>query len=76
MNTHIQFNIKKYNTGKYDVVTRHKHKAIIEATEPELIARIHTQPDCRGMFRYGFMQNGKRAIAKKDELDLMLVKKQ
>jgi len=48
----IPFNIKKYNTGKYDVVTRHKHKAIIEATEPELIARIPTQPDCRGMFRY------------------------
>lgn len=70
----IPFNIKKYNTGKYDVVTRHKHKAVIEATEPELIARIPTQPDCRGMFRYGYLQNGMRQVGFDSPLDLMLVK--
>lgn len=70
------FSAALYNTGKYVVETRSGNKVEeVDIRDYGVVAKIPEVLDCRGMFRYGYLHNGKRTYDKKDALDLFLVKK-
>jgi hypothetical protein len=56
----VAYSLELYQTGKYRVVTRNGHKAYIEATEPELLAKVPSQLDCTGKHRYGLLSSHRK----------------
>lgn len=83
----IPFSVKKYNTGKYNVVTRSGGSATITRMiydngfkkpypKPNwVVANVPTVKDCLGNTIYGYCGDGRRKHIFKDPLDLMLVPK-
>lgn len=79
----IPFSVNKYNTGKYNVVTRSGEPALITrmiydkgSLNPNwIIAEVPTVKDCLGNTIYGYCGDGRRKHIFKDPLDLMLVPK-
>ena len=79
----IPFSVNKYNTGKYNVVTRSGEPALITrmiydkgSLNPNwIIAEVPTVRDCLGNSKYGYTGNGRRDYYFDNYIDLMLVPK-
>ena len=79
----IPFSVNKYNTSKYNVVTRSGEPALIKrmiydkgSLNPNwIIAEVPTVRDCLGNSKYGYTGNGRRDYYFDNYIDLMLVPK-